>query len=631
MTGQSSSADTETPAFDAALIAMLLAVDPVGLGGVSLRGYATPAREQWLQHLRQLLPEDAPWRRVPLGIADDRLLGGLDLTATLRIGSPVAQKGLLAEADGGFLVLAMAERMETAHAARIAAAMDQGEIATGRDGVMIRADARFGAVALDEGLEPGENPPQALLDRLAFRIDMARLDPRDTLPELATRQDIGEARARLPGVTLADDALSALTQAALAFGIPSLRAVVFAVRAARAAAALEGRVTTDAEDIALAARLVFAPRATTVPASQEPEEQAPPEPEPAENEPQEPAPPETEAENGDSTDDEERALPDKPLQEMIAKAVQVALPAELLAGLLAGAAPAGVSPSHGRGEQSRKSRHRGRPIGARRGVLQGGTRLALLDTLRAAAPWQALRRAEQARGRTQATLPSVLPRILVRPEDFRILRFKQRIRTTTIFVVDASGSAALHRLAEAKGAVELLLAECYVRRDEVALVAFRGKGADVLLPPTRSLTRTKRSLARLPGGGGTPLAAGIDAARLLALEVQRKGDRPLLVFLTDGQANVARDGAGNRGRAQEEAMAAARVLRANGVACLFIDTSPRPNPRALAYAREMNARYLPLPAPNPAALARLIHESGKESGKKSTTAIVAPAAAAARA
>ena len=96
--------------------------------------------------------------------------------------------------------------------------------------------------------------------------------------------------------------------------------------------------------------------------------------------------------------------------------------------------------------------------------------------------------------------------------DLRITRLQQRAATATLFVVDASGSSALHRLAEAKGAVELLLAECYVRRDQVGVIAFRGRGAEVLLPPTRSLVRAKRSLAALPGGGGTPLAAGLQAA-----------------------------------------------------------------------------------------------------------------------
>src|SRR4029450_5166679 len=114
--------------------------------------------------------------------------------------------------------------------------------------------------------------------------------------------------------------------------------------------------------------------------------------------------------------------------------------------------------------------------------------------------------------------------------------FRQRTRTTTIFVVDASGSSALNRLAEAKGAVELLLADCYVRRDRVALLAFRGRGADLLLPPTRSLVAAKRGLGGLPGGGGTPLAAGIEAGLALADAVGRKGETPVVILLTDGRA-----------------------------------------------------------------------------------------------
>ncbi|QZO00477.1 VWA domain-containing protein [Chenggangzhangella methanolivorans] len=196
------------------------------------------------------------------------------------------------------------------------------------------------------------------------------------------------------------------------------------------------------------------------------------------------------------------------------------------------------------------------------------------------------------------------PRILVRREDFRIQRLKERRRSLTIFVVDASGSAALHRLAEAKGAVELLLAEAYVRRDEVALIAFRGTTAELLLPPTRSLARAKRSLGELPGGGGTPLASAIDAAALLAVAARRRGDAPALVFLTDGQANVSRDGEGGRARAQEEAAQAARALKALGLKSLVIDVSPRPNPRAGELSAAMGARYMPLPSADAPALAR---------------------------
>ena len=178
---------------------------------------------------------------------------------------------------------------------------------------------------------------------------------------------------------------------------------------------------------------------------------------------------------------------------------------------------------------------------------------------------------------------------------FSSSRLQDRAETTTIFMVDASGSQALNRLAEAKGAVELLLAESYARRDKVAVLAFRGKGAEILLPPTRSLVRAKRSLAGLPGGGGTPLAAGIDAGRVLADSVRRRGGTPTMVILTDGRANVAQDGRGGRTRADADATAAARQVSAAGLAAIVIDTSPRPGLAARTLATTMAARYVPLP------------------------------------
>jgi magnesium chelatase subunit D len=183
----------------------------------------------------------------------------------------------------------------------------------------------------------------------------------------------------------------------------------------------------------------------------------------------------------------------------------------------------------------------------------------------------------------------------VRREDFHVWRFQQRSQTTTIFVVDASGSSALHRLAEAKGAVELLLSDCYVRRDSVAVIAFRGTNAELLLPPTRSLVRAKRSLAGLPGGGGTPLAAGLDAASDLADAVRRRGAKPMIVVLTDGRANIARDGTPGRARAGADAMAAARRILLQGHAALLLDTSAQPQDSAREIAAGMGARYLPLP------------------------------------
>lgn len=232
-----------------------------------------------------------------------------------------------------------------------------------------------------------------------------------------------------------------------------------------------------------------------------------------------------------------------------------------------------------------------------------GLRLNLIETLRAAAPWQPVR--------ARMAGPQPPGRVMLRREDFRVTRSEHASRTTTIFLVDASGSSALNRLAEAKGAVELLLADCYRRRDQVAVIAFRGKAAQVLLPPTRSLVRAKRSLAGLPGGGGTPLAAGIDAGFLMAESVRRAGATPTLVLLTDGRANVTRAGTGGRQIAAAEAEAASRRLRASRFAALVLDTAPRPAPEAARLAEAMGALYVPLPYANAASVSDAVRAAGR--------------------
>ena len=178
------------------------------------------------------------------------------------------------------------------------------------------------------------------------------------------------------------------------------------------------------------------------------------------------------------------------------------------------------------------------------------------------------------------------------------MRYRQRRVATTIFVVDASGSLAMHRLAEVKGAIELLLADCYVRRDHVALIAFRGQGGEIVLPPTRSTARARNALTGLPGGGGTPIASGLDLALTLAAASRRKGQTPLIVLMTDGRANIGRDGAPGRPQAVRDALDAARRIRSDEIAALAIDTAPassRDEAPARALAEAMDAAYLKLP------------------------------------
>ena len=384
-----------------------------------------------------------------------------------------------------------------------------------------------------------------------------------------------EAQDRNAGSRSTIDPHAILAATALALGVESARAPLFALRAARAAAALAGRETIDADDLILAVRLVLAPRATRLP--------APPEADSASDPP--PPPPESDS------SEEERATPDLP-EDIILEAALATLPRDVLEQLAAGRGKRGGNRARGAGER-RKSPLHGRPLGARAGVPRGDRRLSLIDTLRAAAPWQALR----ARGDGP---------VRIRRDDLRIRRFETRAETLTIFVVDASGSAAVARLAEAKGAVELLLAQAYVKRAQVALIAFRGAGAELLLPPTRSLTRARRALAELPGGGGTPLAAGLEAARTLAEAARARGRTPFLVVLTDGRGNIALDGSAVRERAEHDAEQAARAIGQAGIGAAFVDTSARPRPEGARLALAMGARYLPLPRADAAAMHRAV-------------------------
>ncbi|URI07535.1 magnesium chelatase subunit D [Aquincola tertiaricarbonis] len=592
----------DTQAADARSAAALLAVDPAGLGGLRLRAPAGPARDAWLALLQQLLPPATPVRRMPAHIGDERLLGGLDLGATLQARRPVHQPGLLQEARGGVLLLAMAERLPAATAGRIAAVLDAGE------------GAAMAVVALDEG-EADEAPPAALTERLALHLDaqaLSRGRSADGCMPAATQDlqafnpaRVAAARAALHSLPFDEDIATGLCAAAVALGITSARVPWLAWRAARAAAAWAGHAQVEAEDAELAARLVLGPRARQLPAGEAedtaaepmPAATAPPTPSAAHDDPPpapqaaEPAtrpdsaaPPPGDVADPATANQDPQALPDR----LTAAAVS-ALPPGLLVGLAARAGQRHAVAASGRAGATQQHRRQGRPIGSVPGDPRAG-RLDLIETLRAAAPWQPLRRRE-------ALLHGgpVGAQVLVRREDFRIRRFQQRRETTTVFAVDASGSLALHRLAEAKGAVELLLADCYVRRDKVALIAFRGSGAQLLLPPTRSLVRAKRCLAELPGGGGTPLSAGLDAARQLAAGLQRQGGSVLVVLMTDARANVGRGGAPGRERAAADALASARALRAAGLTSLMIDTGRDPQPAARALADAMGARYLPLP------------------------------------
>ena len=550
------------PLEDALIAARLLALAPTVFGGLVLRG-SSPARDALIEALSHVIA----LRRMPGHVDDERLLGGIDIAASLAAGRPVVQKGLIEEAQGGALIIPMAERMDASVAGRLVQALDDGKAAL---------------VLLDDAREADDAPPASLMERSAFRCDLA-----------ASRQWQGvelppQPAAAWGSVPPLDEAqLRALATTAVLLGVDDVRALIFAEAAARGAALLAGRAVAEDADLATAVRLVLASRATRIPEfEQEQEQEEPPQPEDAPPPDESDAPPPPPDSNpSDPPEDKPQQSRQQDLEELLVDAAKAAIPQGLLEQLAQGNAPRRGS-STGTG-QKRKAGMRGKPLGARPGMPRGGARLALIDSLRAAVPWQNVRRREKG---VDADAP-----IIMRKEDLRIRRFEERAARVTIFAVDASGSAAAARLAEAKGAVELMLAQAYVTRSEVALISFRGTTAEVLLPPTRSLTRAKRALSELPGGGGTPLALGLNAARECAEGVISKGRSAALVILTDGRANITAEGTPGRAQANEDAKSAARAICARGIDSLVVDISARPGPEGAALANAMGGRFLALP------------------------------------
>ena len=539
----------------------LLAVDPVGLGGLHLRARAGPVRDMFCAPIRTLFPKA---RRITPSISDLQLFGGVDIGETLTRGQIIRAKGILETPTP--LVFTMAERCEPGLAARLSQSLDTG--------------IGHALILLDEGAENDEIAPTTLTERLAFRVDLEGLRHVEVAQMVMEESVIAASRARLSDVTIPEDVPTALAVTAVRFGIDSLRAPLIALAAARANAALNNRKTVNEDDLQIAVQLVYAHRATQMPVEDEEDE--------AEDNSHPDDTPDTQSPDQDES---ELNLPD----ELLIDAIKAVLPFDVLAMLEGTGRVKTASGSGGAGQKKRGNR-RGRPLPSRAGRLDGGNRIDLVATLRAAVPWQTIRR----------RLNPERTGVLIRPSDIHVKVFQEVSDRLVIFAVDASGSSAVARLSEAKGAVELMLADAYARRDHVALIAFRGESADLILPPTRSLVQTKRRLAGLPGGGGTPLASGLKAAAELAQRVRAQGLSPSIAVLTDGRANVPLPGKTGRAAAIEDAQAMARHVRSLNIPSAMIDTSVRPHRDLRTLCGVMDAQYIPLPRADSKGLSKAI-------------------------
>ena len=529
-----------TPWQRAIMAVRLLSVDPIGLGGICVRARVGPARDAFVKQVEML--ERVLLRLHPAMTSND-LDGGTDLMATLNSGALVMQRGLF-DCCPAVLMLPMAERTTPYMSARVAQTLD--------------SDCGHMLIALDEGVDEDEVLPIGLADRLAFEVSLDDIG----LHEIGT-EDIALGTLPFASINIPDSLPESLIILAVRLGISSPRASIFALRAAKASAALDGRAVVEEHDVRVAVELVYAHRATQMP-SDEVEEKCPSQPLENENE-----------------EREQTALDAIP-QDLLLEAVKSALPSDILAKL----SQRGKAQVAGIGSGRRQiGNRRGRPLPARDAAQKSDARVDLVATLRAALPWQTIRKQAIPGGKGAQ----------IRMSDLRHKRYEIQSDRVLIFAVDASGSAAAARLGEAKGAIELLLGQAYARRDHVALIAFRGTEAEILLPPTRSLVQTKRRLAALPGGGGTPLASGLQAAFDMALMSGKKGLLPSVVLLTDGRGNIALDGTADRTKAEADAKRVAQGISGCGVDTLIIDTGRRPELHLKVMTQILNGHYMALP------------------------------------
>lgn len=555
---------------------LLLAVEP-RLRGLAVGAPAGAGKSSLARGMRDLLagsehPSQRPFVELPLGVDESGLLGGLDIEATLRAGRRVARAGALARADGGILYADQVNLLPDAIINPLIAALDTGEVRLEREGLSVQAAARFTFIG---SYDPAEGLPRRhLLDRIGLllvlpramdeqaRAEVVRRNMRHTPAQLPGPADqyadeldllrglVRAAREQLPHVRIDDAQIEQLVAMATICGVEGHRADSFAVYAACAAAALALRDQVEQEDLELAARLVILPRATRLP----PPPDAPP--------PDEPPPPPP-SESDDSSD----TPPDPPADD------ELSIPPEQVLSALAADLPVELEQLPFRALRRGKTGSRGTVAGKRGRHIRsipGDPRRGRIDvsaTLRAAAPFQPMRLED----RTRAGAHDDASRVRLRGDDLRIKQYRSKAGALFLFAVDASGSMALHRMRQAKGAVQALLQKAYVHRDRVALLAFRGQGAEVLLPPSQSVELARRALDLLPTGGGTPLAAALLAAIDVAHQARSRGIlQTVLVLLTDGRANVGLR-AGREG-VTEELQTIGRAVAAAGIQAIVVDT-----------------------------------------------------------